>query len=190
MQDDCDNLSIEQNDVPGFVQEKYTEHMQANACISIEISVIEQHLCKLKIDYSPGCDGIMVEHILYSKSHTLLKHIICALCFTRVPIFKKSTLDLNQASSYRPITISSRFAKLTELLMVPDQVNVISDSQYGFTEGGDTVLGSPIYTCSLGREKCFDKIWHNGLFRSCGAYFLLTIGYSCAWFRSSNAKVK
>jgi len=61
---------------------------------------------------------------------------------------------------------------------MPEQ-DVIDDTQFGFRQGRDTLSacsflndviyyfkdqGTPVYICSLDAEKCFDKIWHDGLF--------------------------
>ena len=219
MQDDNSNLSDEQIHVSNFVQERYLEHMTDNAGINIEVSVIDQLLRKLKTNSSPGSDGIMAEHILHSNSNSLLQHIadLCSIIlsynivpyiFTQsimVPVIKKSTLDPNEVSSYRPITISSTFAKLTELLMVPNQ-DVICDTQYGFRQGGDTVSatafmnditcyfkdqGSPVYTCSLDAEKCFDRIWHSGLFyKLWGVLPTPNWVFLYNWYNNFHAKVR
>jgi len=180
---------------------------------------IKRLLQKLKTNSSPGCDGVMVEHILHSNSYMLMQHLadmysvilshnVIPDIFTQsvmVPVIKKASLDPNNVSNYRPISISSTFAKLAELLMVPDQEE-ICDSQYGFREGRDTVSasaffndvlchykdqGSPVYACTLDAEKCFDKIWHNGLF-----YKLWEVlpthqwVFLYNWYRNSFAKVK
>ena len=86
-------------------------------------------------------------------------------------------LDTNNAGNYRPITLSSIFAKLAELL-VPISFEA-SDTQFGFRQGRCTLQacalihdtmrmmnhgGSPVYICTLDAEKCFDCIWHDGLF--------------------------
>ena len=95
-----------------------------------------------------------------------------------VPVLK-ATLDPNNVSSYRPITISSVFAKLAEKLLYPQLDDLLCETQFGFRPGHDTLpaciylndllryfqdQGSPAYICSLDAEKCFDKIWHDGLF--------------------------
>ena len=41
-------------------------------------------------------------------------------------------------SNYRPITVSSVFAKLAERIMIPEQ-DVIEDSQFGLRQGRDTL---------------------------------------------------
>jgi len=94
-----------------------------------------------------------------------------------VPILKKSTLDTNSPTSYRPITVSSVHTKLIEGCMYPDDIS--EDSQFGFKKGNGVEFGcallhdvaaisndgkSPIFVCSLDAEKCFDSIWHEGLF--------------------------
>ena len=68
-------------------------------------------------------------------------------------------------------------AKLIELLLIPE--DRVCDSQFGFRKGRGTSQacsfvndlskccndkGSPLHICTLDAEKCFDKIWHSGLF--------------------------
>ena len=94
-----------------------------------------------------------------------------------VPILKKPTLNPNDHANFRPITVCSIYSKVIELLInIPDTA---SDTQNGFREkrGTDlcTVLlndtisyfkfyKTPLFICSLDAERCFDKIWHDGLF--------------------------
>ena len=80
----------------------------------------------------------------------------------------------NISGNYRPITLSTTHAKLIELLMLPKDDSC--PSQFGFRDNRGTTLaaalfndvtsyfrhrGSPVYTCSLDAEKCFDSIWHS-----------------------------
>lgn len=92
-------------------------------------------------------------------------------------MFKKSTSNPNATDNYRPITLSTVFSKILELLIRPPEY--ACDSQYGFrskrsTLAACTILndvaqcykaaGSPVFVCSLDAQKCFDNIWHSGLF--------------------------
>ena len=94
-----------------------------------------------------------------------------------VPVLKKATLNPNEPSNYRPITLSSVFSKIAEMIMVPE--DRVHDNQFGFRPGRSTsiccaflndilsyfVAGkSPVFIATLDAEKCFDLIWHNGLF--------------------------
>ena len=45
-------------------------------------------------------------------------------------ILKKPTLDVSSPASYRPITVGSTFARLTEVLIT--KTHSLSDSQFGF----------------------------------------------------------
>ena len=57
--------------------------------------------------------------------------------------------------------------------------DTVSKTQFGFRSGRGTSFacnllsdvtqyfhnsGSPVFVCSLDAEKCFDRIWHDGLF--------------------------
>ena len=94
-----------------------------------------------------------------------------------IPILKKSTLDPNVPNNYRPITLSSTHGKLIEFLILPQ--DTAHSNQFGYREGRGTsmactfindllqycsVKGSNVFICSLDAEKCFDSIWHEGLF--------------------------
>ena len=156
--------------------------------------VISDLLSKLRKGCAAGMDGITTEHLFYGRSDVLCKHlstfytIILSYCVvpymftvgTIVPILKQATLNPNVPANYRPITLTSTFAKLAELLMNPSDSGLgLSNGQYGFREGRGTDFctammndvcmyakryDTPLHFCSLDAEKCFDKIWHPGLF--------------------------
>ena len=68
-------------------------------------------------------------------------------------------------------------SKLLELLLIPE--DQIHSCQFGFRQNRGTAMatsfmfdtlryhtsrGSPVFVCSLDADKCFDTIWHHGLF--------------------------
>ena len=89
---------------------------------------------------------------------------------------------------------------------MPDIDDSLSGSQFGFRPGRDTLSpcsllndvmhfskeqNSPLYICSLDAEKCFDKIWHNGLFYK--LWDVLPVNtwvYLLAWYRSATVCVR
>ena len=94
-----------------------------------------------------------------------------------IQILKKSTLDPNIVNNFRPITFGSTQGKLIEFLILPADMAHLN--QFGFHKCRGTTMacnylndlslyckykGSPLYICSLDAEKCFDSIWHEGLF--------------------------
>ena len=109
----------------------------------------------------------------------ILSHGLVPESFTLgfiIPVLKKPTLNPNISGNYRPITLSTTHAKLIKLLMLPKDDNC--SSQFGFRDNRGTTFaaalfndvtsyfrhgGSPVYTCSLDAEKCFDSIWHSAL---------------------------
>ena len=125
-----------------------------------------------------------------------------------MPVLKKPTLDPNDPSNYRPITISSVFAKLSEKLLTPQLVldHLLCDSQFGFRPGRDTLSacallndllhyyhdqGTAVYICSLDAEKCFDKIWHDGLFfKLWDVLPLQQWTFLRTWYSSSTTQVR
>ena len=121
-----------------------------------------------------------------------------------IPIIKKATLCSNDPSSYRPITLSSVHSKIVELSLIPE--DAAADTQFGFRKGRGTSTavslahdavkymnnnGSAIYVCSLDAHKCFDSIWHDGLFHKLiGKMPDLHWIFLLKWYRSSKAKVR
>ncbi len=90
----------------------------------------------------------------------------------------KPTLNPATPVNYRPIIVSSIFSKLFELIILPSNIP-LCNNQFGFRSGygvynGLNLLndimchskytGSNMFLCSLDAEKCFDSIWHDGLF--------------------------
>ena len=96
---------------------------------------------------------------------------------TVIPLLKKPSLDPSDPYNYRPITVSSMHSKLIELSIIP--VQEISDTQFGYRPGRGANFavtlvhdisqifvqnGSPVYIATLDAEKCFDSVWHKGIF--------------------------
>ena len=107
-----------------------------------------------------------------------------------VPILKKPALNPSLPVNYRPITLSSVFTKLFELLILPKCVP-LCNNQFGFRANYGVSHGlsflndlmcfsadhrSNMFICSLDAEKCFDSIWHDGLF-----YKLIDIFDTVLW---------
>ena len=153
---------------------------------------IEKCVKKLKRNSSPGIDGITGEFFIHGMSETLIGHLSAIytnlLSFNYVPtvfntgimipVLKKPTLNPSVPGNYRPIIVSSIFSKLFELLIYPGDVS-LCNTQFGFRTGygvynGLTLLNdvmcycqhtnTNMFLCSLDAEKCFDSIWHDGLF--------------------------
>ena len=212
-------LSQEQEHIAARVNEFYAI-LSRNQAEHYDVSsnVIRRYIDALKNNCSPGIDGITGEHLKYGKSdilcETLAKLFSCILSYRVVPsvfyigviipILKKPSLNPNDTSSYRPVTLSSVFSKLLEMLMQPSEN--ICDTQYGFRQGRGTSLACTLYndvkcyfehaksvlfTCSLDAEKCFDSIWHQALFyklidRIPNSHWLTLY----RWYRGLKATVK
>ena len=177
------------------------------------VSIIQ----KLKRSSTPGCDGITASHLFHALSdpladalHELYTIIIATSTVPStfesgiiIPILKKSTLDPNIPSNYRPITISSVHSKIMESMMMPE--DTADETQFGFRKGRGTSAAvtlvhdmakymsnnaTPIYICSLDAEKCFDSIWHQGLFYKLNSKLPDSHWiFLYKWYKSSKAQV-
>jgi hypothetical protein len=172
----------------------------------------------LNCGVSAGRDGITAEHLAHGLCDVLCEiladlyslifsHSIVPTIFkigTIIPILKKPTLDADSVANYRPITISSVYSKIAELLVYPE--HKVHNSQFGFQEGKGTSFvtcllndsiayfkdrGSAVYLCSLDAEKCFDSIWHMGLlFKLIGVLPDYVWLFIYKWYHSSYAMVR
>jgi hypothetical protein len=188
---DRDPLNLDQEAIKINVLDTYRAVSMQNIDYNICPDKIHESISSLKRNSSPGLDGVSSEYFILGNS-TQLCHCLSSLysemlrsncvpsCFKTgliIPILKKNTLDPNKPEHYRPITLSSIFSKLFESYMLP--TDVYNDNQFGFRKGCGTSHAitlmndvichfkqarSPLYTCSLDAEKCFDSLWHDGLF--------------------------
>ena len=147
-------------------------------------SDISDLISKLNNNCAPGIDGLTTEHLSFGKSEVLCKVLAALLSNILswqmvpdtfqigliIPVLKRPSLNPNDVSSFRPITLSSALSKLLELLLLPkDSVN---NNQYGFRQGRGTSFAcslfndtkryienecSPLFACSFDAEKCFDS---------------------------------
>lgn len=124
-----------------------------------------------------------------------------------VPLLKKPQLDPNCLDNYRPISLTTCVSKLLEMLVLdeletnftPHALQLGFASRRGTTEASilasETVQwnrqrGLPVYAANLDARKCFDKIWHDGLFKRlvthlCPSSWLLML----TWYRRLTAHV-
>ena len=94
---------------------------------------------------------------------------------TILPLLKSGNVDKSSFLSYRPITLSSLFGKIIDILILNRHVNVFNscDLQFGFKHGHSTnhctfvareVIdyyrnnGSDVFACTLDMQKAFDRV--------------------------------
>jgi hypothetical protein len=220
MSDNPKDLSSKQRKVCETVERKFNLLSAEQHPPNIVISPfdIKNKIQALNKGVSPGCDAITAEHLSYGLSDKLcvvlaellsimFTHSIVPTVFTTgilVPIIKKTTLDPNNVESYRPVTLTSVFCKITELFMIPKRE--VYNTQFGFQSGKGTPFvtclindstsyfnqnGSPVFMCSLDAEKCFDSIWHVGLlYKLDGTMSDNFWLFLYNWYNSSNAVVR
>ena len=174
------------------VSSHYTKLNESVITSHVSPEDVDKVIAKLKRNSSPGIDGVTAEFLIYGRSGILCQHLaaLYSNILTHnyvpsvfatgvlVPVLKKSTLNPTVPSNYRPITVSSVFAKLFEILILPTDTDLCTN-QFGFradysVSHGLSLLNdvlcyykhhnSNIFLCSLDAEKCFDSIWHDGMF--------------------------
>jgi len=191
MQAQSEELTPQQQYITDTVSERVATCLSTRYSESVTASDVSSVLLKLSRNSSPGIDGVCAEHLLYGSSPALCSalaaiysvilsdNIVPGVFETGIiiPIIKKPSLNPNKPENYRPITLGSTYAKIAELLIYPSFTPCAT--QYGFRQGRSTTHGclllhdtirymnhgqSPVYICTLDAAKCFDSIWHEGLF--------------------------
>ena len=170
---DGNELSTTQRSINDDVKSNYSKLQDQIIPHFISVEHIHHVISRLKRNSSPGVDGISAEFLIHGRSSCLTYDIVHDVFLTgvMVPLLKKPTLDPSLPSNYRPITISSVFTKLFEMLILPDEEGLpLSPNQYGFRNKysvghGITLLNalmcytkttdSNMYLCSMDAEKCF-----------------------------------
>ena len=175
-------------------------------------------LSRQRKNVPPGIECITTEHFIYGNSESLRTHLKCLYdgmfqeivvpSFVKtgiiIPILKNATFDPNIPNNYRSITLSSTHGKLIEFLILPQ--DTAHSKQFRYREGRGismvctfindllqyySVKGSNVFFCSLDAEKCFDSIWHEGVF-----YKLLDIlpkshwQFCYQWYQSMKCVVR
>ena len=188
---DKGSLTKEQKSVSKTVNDTYSKLSKSGyADVTINSEAISLLIDKVNVNCAPGIDGIMGEHLKYGKCKVLCDVLSqlysCILSWqivpsifkigVIVPVLKKPCLNPNDPGSFRPVTLSSVFSKILEIIMLPE--DSVCDSQFGFRKGRGTAMAcsllndikcyfenakSPLYVCSLDAEKCSDSIWHDAL---------------------------
>ena len=191
MSDRSIDLNAEQVRISKVVNEYFERQKDTCGNTSVTPDQVKGIIRRLKCNSAPGIDDITSEHIIYANSIELccfLSTVFSVMinwhvlpdCFLKgiiIPVLKKPCLNPNDVTNFRPITLSSVLSKLLEFLLIPD--DHIHTCQFGFRQNRGTAIatsymfdtfkyfsskGSPVFVCSLDAEKCFDTIWHHGLF--------------------------
>ena len=124
-----------------------------------------------------------------------------------VPLLKKAQLDPNCLDNYRPIAITTCASKLLEFLVLDELDASFSphDLQFGFIShrgtaqasllAGETIQqnrrrGLPVFAANLDARKCFDRIWHDGLFFRLADHLSINCWrIMVTWYRRLSARV-
>ena len=212
-------LTPEQNIIANNVAEKYAETHKTVITHNVCPDLIDKCVAKLRRNSSPGIDNLCAEFLIYGRSRALCHHlsVLYSTILTYnyvpnvfsmgviVPVLKKPTLNPSLPVNYRPITVSSVLAKLFEILILPENVP-LCNNQFGFrahygVSHGLSLLNdlmcvsadhrSNMFICSLDAEKCFDSIWHDGLFYKLRNIFDTVIWrFLYNWYSSLEAVIK
>lgn len=185
-------LTLQQQCVQRQVRAKYVTLSASTIHHRVEPDTINNNIQKLKRNSSPGSDGVTAEFLIHGRSPLLCQHLSALYTIMvshnyvpsvfvtglMVPVLKKPTLDPGDPGNYRPITMSSVYSKLFELLTLPKDAPLCSN-QFGFRNDYSVSHGicllndlicyskyhrSNMFMASMDAEKCFDSIWHDGLF--------------------------
>jgi hypothetical protein len=188
---DCDNLTQEQIIIKQTVLNKSAQLIKLTCHTPFSENDVNNAIKRLKRNVAPGIDCLMAEHFIHANCLELRTHLVTLYNYMLtasaipsyislgiiVPILKKTTLNPNIPNNYRPITLGSIHCKLLEFLLMPDDCAHIN--QFGFRKWRGTGMAcallndviaesrhssSPLFVCSLDAEKCFDSLWHFGLF--------------------------
>ena len=211
-------LPDNQKHIQTFVDEKIRELKDVEHDFNISPAAVNRMIRSLNTNSAPGCDGITAEHLMWGNSEILCRHLaqIYQCMFTLkivpdviklgviAPQLKKAHLDPNDPNSYRPITLSSIHSKLIECCLIPN--DDVSDVQFGYRKSRSTEFacaylhdvitdfnssGSPVFICGLDANKCFDTVWHDGLFYKLWSRIPTSHWiYLVTWYRNLKAMVK
>jgi exonuclease III len=187
----CIDLSPEQINIKQAVLNRSSLLRKTAQHVPFTEDDVNEAILKLKRNVSPGLDLLTAEHFIFANCPELRTHLTDLYNYILkfsiipndlslgviIPILKKPTLNPNTPNNYRPITLGSIHCKLLEFLLMPEDDAHIN--QFGFRKGRGTSMAcallhdviaqskynsTPLFVCSLDAEKCFDSLWHFGLF--------------------------
>ena len=135
-------MTDQQQAVTSMVKEY--ANIKTKQIINVSPMIVSDLIDSLNRGCSPGIDGITSEHLTYGKSYELCQHFsrVYSLILSYgivpeifrtgivIPLLKKPTINPNDPTNYRPITLSSVHTKLIEMVIMPNPE--ISKNQLGF----------------------------------------------------------
>jgi len=161
---------------------------KTSAVAHITVEDVMKSTASLKLNKSPGHNGVTAEHILYGKHHlqvhltllfnAMLRHSHVPYELGRgiiIPTLKDKCVYSSKRDAYRGITLCSTIAKLFELVLL-DQYHdqLCSDNlQFGFKKPSRfahalfafketvryfTMNGGKVYCAFLDASKAFDNV--------------------------------
>jgi hypothetical protein len=126
-------LNNEQQAISDQVQRWASDCEKMTCTARIDWSLVTALVKKLKVGTAPGIDGVTADHLVHGLSPALcsllakLYTVILSMAIVPdifstgiiIPVLKKPSADPNDASNFRPITLSSVFSKLAEMMIIP-----------------------------------------------------------------------
>jgi Reverse transcriptase (RNA-dependent DNA polymerase) len=158
-------------------------HWEPFSIEEVVFAVSQLHPNKKDSDFALNSSALINAPILFHRAFTLLlnsciQHGFIPSCWrtgTIIPLLKAGIIDKSISTNYRPITLSSLFGKIIDILILDRYSDKLASSslQFGFKKGHSTDNctfiakevsqyyinnGSDVFACALDMKKAFDRV--------------------------------